>query len=218
MVDPIDDIAHQARQGSVSAIIQILNQKLADSGVRTRAILSDGILQLLCEAPRPEQLEQPTLVPQIRQILESIQPRNIHRVSINSRIVREQQLLWLDEINRDPDSQLLWSEQVTLKKSNPFKRFSEDWQFGRSQAAKAIMPKVGSGKSTREKRQFRRGIIGGTGISLLVLLAGWGLYEWLEERPEQQTQATPTPSPNSSATVAASPDAPAIATPTPTAT
>ena len=53
MVNSVNDIAKQARRGSVSAIIQILNEKLADSGVRTRAIFEDGILQLLCEAPTP---------------------------------------------------------------------------------------------------------------------------------------------------------------------
>ncbi|HEY9656945.1 MAG TPA: hypothetical protein V6C65_00670, partial [Allocoleopsis sp.] len=61
----MDDIARQARQGSVSAIIQILNEKLADSGVRTRAMFAQGVLQLLCEAQRPDQLEQPTLVSQV---------------------------------------------------------------------------------------------------------------------------------------------------------
>ena len=47
MVDSIENITKQARQGSVAAIIQVLNDKLADSGVRTRAIFEDGVLQLL---------------------------------------------------------------------------------------------------------------------------------------------------------------------------
>jgi hypothetical protein len=193
MVDPMDDIAKQARQGSVSAIIQVLNQKLADSGVRTRAILSDGVLQLLCEAAQPNQLEQTTLVPSIRQTLESLQPRNIRKVTINSRIVREQQLLWLEEINRDPDHQLLWSEQIALKKPNPFRRLVEDWQIGRSEAAKAISPTL-SPRFNREKQLFRRGIIGGTGLSLLLLLVGWRMYEWLGDRSQTVTQPRTQPS------------------------
>ena len=64
MVDPINDIARQARQGSVSAIIQALNDKLSEAGVRTRAMFDQGILQVLCEAAKPEQLEQSVLVPQ----------------------------------------------------------------------------------------------------------------------------------------------------------
>src|SRR3712207_5753258 len=122
MHDPMDDIARQARQGSVAAIIQTLNERLADAGVRTRAVFADGVLQLLCEAALPEQLEQSVTVAQIKQILEEISPNNIRRVKINSRIVREQQLLWLEEIMRDPDNQLLWSEEIVLAKPNFFKQ------------------------------------------------------------------------------------------------
>ncbi|MBD3560336.1 hypothetical protein H6S82_15955, partial [Planktothrix sp. FACHB-1355] len=92
MVDPTDQIAKQARSGSVAAIIQLMNEKLASNGVRTRAIRENGVLQMLCEAESPEQLERSTLVPQIREILQNIGPRNIRRVRINCRIVREQQL------------------------------------------------------------------------------------------------------------------------------
>ena len=94
MITQINDIAWQASQGSIAAIIQILNERLANSGVRTRAVFHSGVLQLLCEARTIEKLEKSTLVQKIRQILESIAPRNVHRVNINSRIVREQQLLW----------------------------------------------------------------------------------------------------------------------------
>jgi hypothetical protein len=122
MVERINDIAWQAHQGSVAAIIQLLNEKLASSGIRTRAIFDDGVLQLLCEARTVEQLEQSTLVKHIQQILESIAPRNICRININSRIVREQQLLWLEEINRNPENQLLWSQEITLVKPNIFRQ------------------------------------------------------------------------------------------------
>jgi hypothetical protein len=70
MRDPMDDIARQAHQGSVAAIIQTLNEQLSDAGVRTRAVFADGVLQLLCEAASKEQLEQSVLVVKIRQILE----------------------------------------------------------------------------------------------------------------------------------------------------
>ena len=118
MPEPVDDIFVQARQGSVAAIIQVLNEKLASRGVRTRAVFVDGLLNLLCEAPSAEQLEQSPLVEQVRQILQEISPRNINRVKINSRIVREQQLLWLEEISRDAENQLLWSQTINLAKRN----------------------------------------------------------------------------------------------------
>ena len=202
MVDPMDDIAKQARQGSVAAIIQILNDKLAEAGVRTRAIFADGVLQLLCEAATPDQLEQSTLVQRIRQILESISPRNIRRVNINSRIVREQQLLWLEEIHRDPESQLLWAEEITLDKPNLFRRLGEDFKE-RKPAKKSQLPfPQPSSRFVREKRQFWRGIVGGASLSLLLLLVGWALYDWLgpftitrtpASAPDSPPQATTAP-------------------------
>lgn len=191
MVDPIDDIARQARQGSVSAIIQILNDKLADSGVRTRAMFDQGVLQLLCEAAKPEQLEQPVLVPHVRQILESLQPRNVRRVNINSRIVREQQLLWLDEINRDPQQKLLWSEEITLAKPGVFQRMSQERQDAKFDPKSSFA--ASSPRLRREKRVFWRGLLGGASFSLFMLLLGWALYTWLHPRSAEVMNATRDP-------------------------
>lgn len=188
MVDPIDDIARQARQGSVSAIIQVLNDKLSDSGVRTRAMFDQGVLQLLCEAVEPSQLEQPILVPQVRQILESLQPRNVRRVNINSRIVREQQLLWLEEIHRDP-SKLLWSEEITLAKPSLFQRLAQDRQDTRSDPNRTNFP-TASPRILREKKVFWRGLLGGASLSLFLLLLGWALYSWLNPQVNQPATQT----------------------------
>ena len=186
MTDPMDDIAKQARQGSVAAIIQTLNEQLAEAGVRTRAVFADGALQLLCEAARPEQLEQSKLVAKVRQILEGIGPRNIRRVKINSRIVREQQLLWLEEIMRDPENQLLWSENIILAKPNLFKRIAEgvkDQQ--RTPRKEPAFPEVSS-QFGRKKKSYRLGIISGVGFSLLLLLLGWLSYQWLSPKQNRQ--------------------------------
>ncbi|NEP61619.1 MAG: hypothetical protein F6K31_32485, partial [Symploca sp. SIO2G7] len=75
----INDVFGQAQDGSVAAIIQILNERLADNGIRTRAVFADNILQLLCEAPTEEQLEKSMVVANIRKILEDIGPRRIRR-------------------------------------------------------------------------------------------------------------------------------------------
>ncbi len=182
MRDPMDDIARQARQGSVAAIIQTLNERLSDAGVRTRAVFEDGILQLLCEAASNEQLDRSVLVAQIRQILEELAPRNIRRVKINSRIVREQQLLWLDEISRDPENQLLWSEQIVLAKPNLFKRLAYSLKHRPTvPKRKPEFPKVSSlsSRNIREKSRYQRGIASGLGLSLLLMLVGWLLYSWL---------------------------------------
>lgn len=217
MVDPIDDIARQARQGSVAAIIQILNEQLAAIGVRTRAVFADGVLQLLCEAMQAEQLEQSTLVERLRQILEEISPRHIRRVNINSRIVREQQLLWLEEISRDPQHQLLWSQAIILAQPNLLKRLMNELKDRKTPSAKPVLAKSTSSYLVREHRQFQRGIIGGIGVSLCVVLVGLAIYNWLNSQGQisSNLQATPqtvphpsTPTPSPKPSVTGSPVAP----------
>lgn len=186
MRDPMDDIAQQARQGSVAAIIQTLNEQLAEAGVRTRAVLADGILQLLCEAAVPEQLEQPVMVAKIKQILEEIAPHNIRRVKINSRIVREQQLLWLEEISRDPDNQLLWSEDIILAKPNLFKRLLESPKNHPTAYRKKSTLLKSRSRYLKEKNPYWHGIYSGVGLSLLLLLGGWFLHEGLAPKPNAE--------------------------------
>jgi len=218
MIQSIDNIARQARQGSIAAIIQILNDKLADSGVRTRAMLDGGVLQLLCEAASPDQLEQTPLVERIRYLLESIGPHNIHRVNINSRIAREQQLLWLEEIQRDPEQQLLWSQEVRLKRPNPLKRWWEDRQLARFDAAMTPLPRSES-KSQKASRHFWRGmIVGGSSLGLLLLLVGWAVSDWLGVRPDalfsQSANEVPAEPEPQTSPVATAPS-PAATAPTP---
>ncbi len=185
MVHQINDIASQASQGSIAAIIQVLNEKLANSGVRTRAVFDGGVLQLLCEARTKESLEKSPLVQKIKQILESIAPRNVHRVNINSRIVREQQLLWLEEINRDPENQLLWSEQITLKRPNVLKRIIRDFQENKKESQKPQLPQPQSSRHliVRNKSKSRKSFLGGMTNTLILCLilvsAGWLTYYFL---------------------------------------
>jgi hypothetical protein len=178
MPEPVEDIFVQARQGSVAAIIQVLNEKLASRGVRTRAVFVDGLLNLLCEAPSAEQLEESALVEQVTQILEGISPRNINRVKINSRIVREQQLLWLEEISRDAENQLLWSQTINLAQPN----FFQD----------AI--------ANRLSGQFILGAIAGISATLLTLALGGFISNWANLQSPARLQASingisPEPSP-----------------------
>jgi hypothetical protein len=208
MTNEANNIVKQAKQGSVAAIIQVLNEKLADSGVRTRAIFADGVLQLLCEGATLDQLEQTPLVERIRHTLEMIAPRNIRRVRINSRIVREQQLLWLEEINRDPEHQLLWSEEIVLKKPGFFKQLSEDWSARSSEVStpKSTPP---TPRKQREQRQFWRGLIGGVIASCLLLAGGWWLYNRfgssemaIQKEGNSAPKQTGVPSSTTSTTVA----------------
>ncbi|MBE9031634.1 hypothetical protein IQ266_18025, partial [filamentous cyanobacterium LEGE 11480] len=68
VANAVNESLRQAYQGSVSAIIQILNDRLLGTGVRTRAIFEGRILQLLCEAAKPEQLDQDVLIQQVKDI------------------------------------------------------------------------------------------------------------------------------------------------------
>ena len=216
MTNEANDIIKQAKQGSVAAVIQVLNEKLADSGVRTRAIFADGVLQLLCEAPTLDQLEQPVLVERIRYLLEEISPRNIRRVNINSRIVREQQLLWLEEINRDPENQLVWSEEITLKRPSFLQQLQADWanretDTNRSELSKAIPPKIALRKK-QERQQFWKGIVGGAIASCLLLAGGWWLYDRFLANPTGSvTASTTNPETDATASNPASTTAPVAA-------
>ena len=169
----VNDIQGQARQGSVAAIIQVLNEKLTDDGIRTRAVIADGMLQLLCEAATPDQLPQTEVVERVRTILEDLAPRNIRRVNINSRIVREQQLLWYEEITRDPEEHLLWSEVITLKQPHYLKRL---WQDVRQPRRRYPTPQSGPVRRQPGQRQmFWRGLMGGASLCLFLLLVGWAM-------------------------------------------
>ncbi|MBE8999622.1 hypothetical protein IQ274_15630 [Nostoc sp. LEGE 12447] len=187
MVDRINDIGWQAHQGSVAAIIQLLNEKLAKSGVRTRAIFSDGVLQLLCEAARIEQLEQSHLVEQIQQILESIAPRHIRRVNINSRIVREQQLLWLKEIDSDRDNQLLWSQEIALIQPNIVKQLIKDFTEAQADLGKPNFPKTQVSRPlvliNKEKHSNtpKTKVLAAAGLCSLLLLS-WIVYAQLGDK------------------------------------
>jgi hypothetical protein len=173
----IDDIDLQARQGSVAAIIQLLNEHFADDGIRTRAIQDSGILQLLVEAPTADALPQEAVVDEVRHVLESISPRGISRVNINSRIVQEQQLLWLDEIKRDPAKNLLWAEPITLKRPNPVARLWRDLRAPRQR--NPFLDDVYQKKPVSSRIAFWRGLIGGASLALLLLMVGWATKDWL---------------------------------------
>ena len=206
MHDSMDDIAKQAHQGSVAAIIQILNQQLADDRVRTRAVFADGVLHLLCEAPVVEPLDRSVLINHIQKILEDIAPRNIRRVNINSRIVQEQQLLWLEEISRNPDH-LLWSQEIVLSKPNLLQQWIKAFKSPKVEPKKKTqLPQVSSRK-VKQNPRFQRHFVSGISVLVLLLLAGWLVSDRLIPSPYASTtpqEPTPPPTPVSPSTTAPS--------------
>ncbi len=184
MSNPATETFGQARQGSVAAIIQVLNERLADSGIRTRAVVASGMLQLLCEAASPDRLEKTAVVEKVRQILENISPQHIKKVKINSRIVKEEQLLWLEEINKDPENALLWSEIITL--NQPF--FIQRWI--RDRHLKPTGPLFRDiTEPEPDQDGFSAKLLGGIGIVALILATGWIFREDISEIQQAQTDS-----------------------------
>jgi hypothetical protein len=198
----MNQIIQQARQGSIAAIIQVLNDSLADQGVRTRAILNEGMLQLLCEANSPQQLEQTTLVTKVKQTLEAIAPNNFRKVKINSRIAREHQLLWLDEIKQDPEKQLLWCQEITLKRPNLFQR----WKQSAPTKTEIPLKQQESGKKRKnyhpQPQKPNQKLMIGSIVGILAIVGGWVLVEQLTPNLKPQAkQAVFTVSERSQTTI-----------------
>lgn len=190
MVDRIQEIAQQARQGSMAALIQYLNERLASVGVRTRAVFNEGVLQLLCEAATVEQLEQEDLVQRIHGILEELAPRNLRRVNLHARVAREQQLLWLEEISRDPENQLLWSEEIAIVPPSFLKQLRQQLQSDeKSQQItkkKEITADLARSRPAHRHRQksYWQGVIGGVLFSILALGGALAWYWWRDREPQ----------------------------------
>lgn len=179
----MDEIAKQAHEGSVAAIVQIMNDRLADMGVRTRAVLEKGILQVLCEAKESEQLEQSVLIEQLQEILEAIEPRNLRRVNICSRIANEQQLVWLEDVHHNPENQLLWSQEIVLRKAGIFQNWFSTGQGDRQvnksgqsqQKSTSIQLSTNSSPHTSSRV---RNILGMLLLCTVSFLAGLAYNNW----------------------------------------
>jgi len=159
------------------------------------------MLQLLCEAASPGQLEKTAVVEKVRQILENISPQHIKKVKINSRIVKEEQLLWLEEINKDPGNALLWSEIITL--NQPF--FIQRWI--RDRHLKPTGPLFRDiTEPEPDQDGFSAKLLGGIGIVALILATGWIFREDISEIQQAQTDSAQTEEQATSADLPPLPD------------
>jgi hypothetical protein len=181
VAQPVSDLLQQAHHGSISAIIQVLNDRLTDDGVRTRAVFEHGVLQLLCEAATPAHLDRSFLVHKVSTILEDISPRKIRRVSINARLIQEQQLLWLEEIRKDPARQLLWSQEIQLSRPYLVRYWLQDAKqtlLGLG-AQRRLSQSDGAAHQSPQHRSFQRGIVSGVVVTMLLgILSGGGYLLW----------------------------------------
>jgi hypothetical protein len=189
--NPVNESLKQAYRGSVSAIIQVLNDHLNAQGIRTRAIFDAGVLQILCEGSKPEELERSALVSQVKSVLEEISPRNIRRVNINARVIQEQQLLWLEEIKKDPGNQLLWSEEISLSRPNLMRHFFDGLRNKGTTDLPAYAPSSPSSQKKQASQQFNKGLIGGLIGAGLIGAIGFGAWKLLSPVPSEPIAATP---------------------------
>ncbi|MCL2933408.1 MAG: hypothetical protein MGG11_14500 [Trichodesmium sp. MAG_R03] len=179
MTNQINDTFMQARHGNIIAIIQIMNEQLAKLGVRIRAIFSDGVLQVLCEASEVQQLKKSSIVEEVKEILETISPHNIQQVRINSRVVQEQQLLWLEDITRETTNKLLWSQTIILTQPNILKKIANNFYKNKPTAIKIPLSKSIYAKGVQKLNQSQLDVIGIFFLSLLMLILGIQINKWL---------------------------------------
>ncbi len=173
---PVNDSFKQARQGSISAIIQVLNDQLSVRGVRTRAMVDNNVLELLCEGTTAADLDRDFLVKTIQAKLEEISARNLRRVNIHARIIQEQQLLWLEEIKNDTEGKVLWSEAITLARPNLIKHLVADVKAGFAPKDKA--PVTASNRPWKGDRKPSDPRWLGLGFLGLLALVGTGWLLW----------------------------------------
>lgn len=190
-----DDVYRQACGGSIAAVVQVLNHRYGSEGIRTRAMLAGSTLKLLCEAPEAQLLDRDETVERVWQTLEHIAPKGISRVHLYGRLVEEQQLLWLDAIERNPDH-LLWSHQGKLQRSHWFRWM---WREFTKEKPKTELPGLtrkdrpgGIGDNQSSTRPLVLGAAGGA-IASVLLLGGIAWYlGWLNPRPTEPQAAPPT--------------------------
>jgi hypothetical protein len=97
--------------------------------------------------------------------------------------VREDQLLWLQEINHDQDNQVLWSQEITLAQANIFKQLFQDFTEAQTESAKSDLPKTVSSRPilllNKNKQHTFPKIFLISSSSCSVLLLGCFIYNQL---------------------------------------
>jgi hypothetical protein len=187
-----DEIKYQARQGSISAIISILNDELKDDGITSKAVLDQGKLQLLCEGDTQEKLDQSQVVEKVKNILNQIPITKFRKVIVNSRITKKDQSLWLEEIREDKKNNLLWYEEITIKKLNIFQQIYVKYQYTQKPQVrkKEILNSVARQKIKSQQKSNKNitwELTFGISFGILIIIGGW----WFANRSAQTSQTSP---------------------------
>ncbi len=190
-----------AHQGSVKAIMEVLNKQLQDTGVSTRVALgANGTLEILCEAGHPENLDKRVVVSRIQRSLDQLSPRPFRQVHIQSCLTNDVQSLWVSTLSFDARRKLLWSEKIQIRHLSWVKRTLRAWgiklpkakQKKRSSKFQFASPS-GSSESTPESKSPLRQLSPRTKLAMGAIAAGfcgWLSHDWWQLRTQVQPNAT----------------------------
>ncbi|MGB2924202.1 MAG: hypothetical protein WBB82_02775 [Limnothrix sp.] len=201
----MENITQRAQQGSIKAIMQILNQQLRDVGVSTRVVLGvNGILEILCEAGHPENLDKGKIVDCIQRNLDHLSPRTFQKVHIQSCLTNNTQSLWVATLSQKERRKLLWSEHISIHHQTFFQRVSKS--LGLEASAKKLAKAARLRKDQASLNRIWQGdrrvwlVVGAIAAASM----GWMMRDWSLLKAQQQTQIinenTETQSQNSATT------------------
>lgn len=110
--------------------MEVLNEQLQDTGVSTRVALgANGILEILCEAGHPENLDKRVIVSRIQRSLDQLSPRPFRQVHIQSCLTNDVQSLWVSTLSFEARRKLLWSEKIQIRHLSWVKRMLRSWEI-----------------------------------------------------------------------------------------
>jgi hypothetical protein len=171
-------------------------------------VLNQSILHVLCEGQQLDQVEQAQVVLRVKETLEVIAPTNFKKAHIYGRLAKEEQVLWFEAIQSNPDREVLWSERVKLKQPNLLKR----WQNKDDTPVKLtrdvdLIGSFSNKEKAREKSQFEALMnrdqsplkpwlpyiaiaVGLIGLLAMAILKGWGPFVGTIESPLSESPSS----------------------------
>ena len=126
----VKQLTKQAYQGNITAIRQLLNDQLQETGVQTKVTLGvNGTLEIVCEADHPENLDKDRVVTCIQHNLDQLAPKPFREVHIQSCLTKEEQSLWISSLSGIARQNLLWSVDLDIQPLPWLQRTLRAWGF-----------------------------------------------------------------------------------------
>ena len=185
--------------------MQILNKQLRDAGVNTKIASGEqGVLEILCEAGHPENLDKQRIVDCIQRSLDRIAPRRFQKVHIQSRLTNDTQLLWASTLSQGERRKLIWSENIRINHVSLFQKALKG--LGLQSLVKQAAGNVGNQANSagskvsraRLKSDFDRWLGNDRRVWLIMgaiaaVSVGWAARDWALLKEQVQLQSTTNP-------------------------